>query len=275
MELGIFAKIFQRSDLSEVLQAVRDAGFTQVQFNVESAGLPVLPNDIPDTAVTAIREAMTAHGIAIAALSGTYNMIHPDPALRERDFRRFSAIVAAARPMGASIVTLCTGTRDPDNMWRRHPANDDPDAWTDLTASMAKALAVAETHDVHLAFEPEPGNTINSSAKARRLLNEMRSDRLGVVIDAVNTIDTAPDRPADEVLNEAFTLLSDRILVAHGKDLNPEGKEVPTGTGIVPWEHYLDLLRQSGFAGPLIVHGLREAEVPESLTYLRSITGLR
>jgi sugar phosphate isomerase/epimerase len=273
MELGIFAKIVQRSNVSEVLQAVRDAGFTQVQFNVESAGLPVLPDAIADAAVIAIREAMTTHGITIAALSGTYNMIHPDPTLRERDFRRFSAIVAAARPMGASIVTLCTGTRDPDNMWRRHPANDDPDAWVDLTASMAKALAVAEAHDVHLAFEPEPGNTINSSVKARRLLDEMQSDRLGVVIDAVNTIDTSPDRPADEVLDEAFTLLSDRIMVAHAKDLDGDGKEVPTGAGIVPWDRYLSLLRQSDFTGPLIMHGLREAEVTPSAAYLRKLLG--
>jgi sugar phosphate isomerase/epimerase len=273
MELGIFAKIFRRSSLPEALQAVRDAGFTQVQFNVETAGLPVLPHAIPDEEVTAIREQMTAHGITIAALSGTYNMIHPDPDVRERDFRRFSAIVAAARPMGASVVTLCTGTRDPENMWRRHTANDDPDAWTDLTASMAKALAVAEEHDVRLAFEPEPGNTINSSLKARRLLDEMRSDRLGVVIDAVNTIDTAPDRPATGVLDEAFTLLSGSILAAHAKDLDPSGKEVTTGTGIVPWQHYISLLRQSGFTGPLIMHGLKEAEVARSVTYLRSIVG--
>ncbi len=271
MELGIFAKIFQRPTLPEVLQAVRGAGFAQVQFNVESTGLPALPDVIPDETVTQVREEMRAHGLTIAALSGTYNMIHPDPARRERDFERFRAIVAAARPMGASVVTLCTGTRDPENMWRRHPANDDPDAWADLVASMEKALAVAEEHDVRLAFEPEPGNTINSSVKARRLLDQMQSDRLGVVIDAVNTIDTAPDRPANDVLDEAFSLLSDRIFVAHAKDLDHNGREVVTGTGIVPWEHYINLLRQSGFSGPLIMHGLKEAEVAESAGYLWSV----
>jgi sugar phosphate isomerase/epimerase len=273
MELGIFAKIFQRPTLPEVLRAVSDAGFTQVQFNVESAGLPVLPNVIPDQTAASIRHEMTAHGITIAALSGTYNMIHPDAVRRDRDFQRFSAIVAAARPMGASVVTLCTGTRDPENMWRRHACNDAPDAWRDLTASMANALAVAEEHDLLLAFEPEPGNTINSSVKARRLLDEMQSDRLGVVIDAVNTMDTAPDRTATDVLAEAFSLLGDRIFVAHAKDLDHDGQEVATGAGIVPWEPYVSLLRQSTFRGPLIMHGLREAEVEQSLAYLRSIVG--
>jgi len=273
MELGIFAKIFQRPSLSEVLQAVRDAGFSEVQFNVESTGLPALPDAVPDEIVTQVRDQMRAHGTTIAALSGTYNMIHPDPARRARDFERFRAIVAAARAMGASIVTLCTGTRDPENMWRRHTANDDPDAWTDLLSSMENALAVAEEHDVRLAFEPEPGNTVNSSLKARRLLDEFQSDRLGVVIDAVNTIDTASERPAIDVLDKAFALLSDRIFIAHAKDLDQNGREVATGTGIVPWAHYIDLLRRSGFSGPLIMHGLKEAEVPESVAYLRSVTG--
>jgi sugar phosphate isomerase/epimerase len=265
MELGIFAKIFQRPTLPEVLQAVREHGFTQVQFNVESAGLPALPDAISREAAGAIRSDMAAAGITIAALSGTYNMIHPDPVRREQDFARFSAIVAAARPMGASIVTLCTGTRDPDNMWRCHPGNDEPDAWADLVASMEQALAVADEHDVLLAFEPEPGNTVNSPMKARRLL--------GVVIDAVNTMDTAPDRPAAEVLGEAFSLLSDRILVAHAKDLDHNGREVATGTGIVPWEHYVSLLKQSGFEGPLIMHGLRESEVARSAAFLRGAVG--
>jgi sugar phosphate isomerase/epimerase len=273
MELGIFAKIFQRPTLPEVLQAVREHGFTQVQFNVESAGLPALPDAVPREAAGAIRSDMAAAGITIAALSGTYNMIHPDPVRREQDFARFSAIVAAARPMGASIVTLCTGTRDPDNMWRCHPGNDEPDAWADLVASMEQALAVADEHDVLLAFEPEPGNTVNSSMKARRLLDEMRHPRLGVVIDAVNTMDTAPDRPAAEVLGEAFSLLSDRILVAHAKDLDHNGREVATGTGIVPWEHYVSLLKQSGFEGPLIMHGLRESEVARSAAFLRGAVG--
>lgn len=271
MEIGIFAKIFRRPTLPDVLQAVRDHGFAQVQFNVESAGLPVLPDVVPDEAASVIRLEMAAQGITIAALSGTYNMIHPDPDRRSRDFTRFSAIVAAARPMGASIVTLCTGTRDPDNMWRRHPGNDEPDAWADLTASMERALAVAEEHDVLLAFEPEPGNTINSSEKARRLLDAMRNPRLGVVIDAVNTMDTAPDRDAKEVLDEAFELLSDHIFIAHAKDKNHEGQEVQTGTGIVPWSHYIDLIRKSGFQGPLIMHGLKESEIVPSREYLAGL----
>jgi sugar phosphate isomerase/epimerase len=271
MELGIFAKIFTRDALGTTLDAVRAAGFQHIQFNVETAGLPELPDAIPAADTTRIHDEVASRGLIIDALSGTYNMIHPDPPIRERDFTRFRAIAAGARAMGATTLTLCTGTRNTESMWRFHPGNNEPDAWTDLLASMEAVLAVAEDFDLRLAFEPEPGNTINSSAKARRLLDELQNPRLGVVIDAVNTMETQPDRPAADVLDEAFALLSDRIFVAHAKDHDATGRECPTGAGVVPWPRYVDLLKQANFPGPLIMHGLQESEVEQSTAYLRSV----
>jgi sugar phosphate isomerase/epimerase len=198
-------------------------------------------------------------------------MIHPDPAVRARDFSRFRAIAAGAHGMGANLLTLCSGTRNTESMWRFHPGNNEPDAWADLLVSMEAVLQVAEEFDLQLAFEPEPGNTINSSPKARRLLDEMQNPRLGVVIDAVNTMETQPDREATDVLDEAFDLLSDRIFVAHAKDHDANGRECATGSGIVPWPHYIELLKQSSFGGPVIMHGLQEAAVKRSRDYLESL----
>jgi len=271
VELGIYAKHFDRPDLAGVLDAVVDSGFRAMQFNVESAGLPVLPDRVPADVAVAVKRGTESRGIRIAALSGTYNMIHPDPARRQADFNRFRAIAASAHAMGTDTLTLCSGSRDPENMWRHHPGNNLPDAWDDLIAAIRDVLQIAEEFDLRVAFEPEPGNTINSSVKARRLLDTFENDRLGVVIDAVNTMDTAPDRDAKEVLDEAFELLSDHIFVAHAKDKNHEGQEVQTGTGIVPWAYYIDLIRKSGFQGPLIMHGLKQSEIVPSREYLQDV----
>jgi len=173
--------------------------------------------------------------------------------------------------MGATTLTLCTGTRNTESMWRFHPGNNEPDAWADLLTSMEAVLGVAEEFDLRLAFEPEPGNVINASTKARRLLDELQNPRLGVVIDAVNTMETQPDRPAADVLDEAFALLGGNLFVAHAKDHDAHGRECPTGSGVVPWPYYVSLLKQANFTGPLIMHGLQESEVAASTAYLRSI----
>ena len=54
MQLGIFAKIFDRPNVSSCLQAV--AGIPATQFNLSVAGLPTIPDEpVPDDVVDAIR----------------------------------------------------------------------------------------------------------------------------------------------------------------------------------------------------------------------------
>jgi sugar phosphate isomerase/epimerase len=100
-------------------------------------------------------------------------MIHPDAAQRLLGFKRLALLCGACREIGTEVITLCTGTRDPDNMWRRHPDNDSAEAWQDLVATMSRALSIADEEEVTLAVEPEVSNVIDSAVKARRLIEEM------------------------------------------------------------------------------------------------------
>ena len=45
MQLGIFAKTFDRPDVDACLQAVADAGIPATQFNLSVVGLPTIPDD--------------------------------------------------------------------------------------------------------------------------------------------------------------------------------------------------------------------------------------
>ena len=82
MRIGIFAKTFDRPSLEQILDAVKAQGLECVQFNMACAGLPSLPDRIEPKLADRIRTEMTRRGITMAAVSGTFNMIHPD--LRER-----------------------------------------------------------------------------------------------------------------------------------------------------------------------------------------------
>ena len=59
-------------------------------------------------------------------------------------------MAASCAVLAAPIITLCTGTRDPQDMWRAHPLNDSPEAWKDLLASVDEALKIAERLDATL-----------------------------------------------------------------------------------------------------------------------------
>ncbi|MES2142960.1 MAG: TIM barrel protein, partial [Pseudomonadota bacterium] len=138
MRLGIFAKTFPGSDPLTVLQAARAAGYAAVQYNMACSGLAAMPDAMTWDQTAAVSQASAATGIAIAAVSGTYNMIHPDPGIRADGMRRLATLIDGAAALGTGMVTLCSGTRDPQDQWRHHPDNNTPEAWRDLLDEMAK-----------------------------------------------------------------------------------------------------------------------------------------
>jgi sugar phosphate isomerase/epimerase len=272
MQIGIFTSVFHRDTLVERLEAVRSHGVDCVQFDLGSAGLESMPRVISPESIALIHGSFASAGLTMSAINGTFNMIHPDVNVRRDGLGRLKVLAQACELMGASVITLCTGSRDPNNMWRRHPGNDAPDAWEDLLRTMEEALELTEETGVTLAFEPEVSNTIDSARKARMLLDIMASPRLKVVMDGANIFHTGELPHMTRILEEAVDLLADDIAIAHAKDLDHDGDagNLAAGTGLLDYRLYLKVLKQSGFDGPLLLHGLSEAQASSSIAFLRN-----
>ncbi len=269
MELGIFAKTYRRPDVRATLDAVRALGLGCVQFNLECAGLLSMPEVVPSTALVAVSAAADETGVRLAALSGTFNMAHPDPNIRRRGTQRLGVVIEAAVRLGVPFVTLCTGTRDREDIWRSHPENRSEEAWADLLETMERALLVAADAGVVLAIEPEHANVIIDAARARALLDTLQAgDRLKVILDPANLLEA--DRSQHDVLQEAFDLLAADLAIAHAKDRRPDGKTCALGRGVVDFSAYFGFLHAADFRGPVIMHGFSETEASESATFART-----
>ena len=263
MRLGIFAKTFAGTDPLTVLTAAREAGYTAVQYNMVCSGLPAMPEAIPAEMARTVAAASRATGIVIAAVSGTYNMIHPDPAIRAIGLRRLGVLIDACDAMGTGMVTLCTGTRDLVDQWRDHPNNALPDAWTDLLTEISKACRLAEAKDIQLGIEPELANVVNSAAKARALIDQLQSPALAVVLDPANLCETDTPDTRRDIIAHAVDLLADRIVMAHAKDRAADGGFRTVVQGVIDFPHFIGVLRAAGFDGDLVTHGLGAGEAPE------------
>jgi len=270
-ELGIFARTFPRSSADEAAAAVSRARFGLVQLNLSAVGLPTLPAPDEHEALDfgAIRRAFDARGIGIWGLSASYNMIHPDPVVREAQTAAAIALVGRAAELGVTAVTLCTGSRDPDNMWHRHPGNDEPAAWNDLRASLDRLLPAAAAAGVRLGIEPEPGNVISDAARARRLLDELGGDagRCGIIFDPANlvTVDTAGQQA--DILAEAAGWLAGSIFCVHAKDVVGSGYAA-AGTGKLDYGLVFRLLADLAGGTPLIVQDAAEDDVARVRDFL-------
>lgn len=270
-EVGVFAKTFPGTNPIAVLGAARGAGYRVVQYNMACSGLPSMPEAIKTGAAESVAVAAKDAGVSLAAVSATYNMIHPDPSARRRGLESLAVIATAAHTMGTRLLTLCTGTRDPDDQWRRDTDNDTPEAWRDLLASTEAAIDIAETYDVDLGIEPEQANVVHSAAQARRLIDELQSPRLKIVLDPANLFEMAAAEERRRIIAEAIDSLADRIVMAHAKDRAADGTFVTAGKGVIDYPHYLRCLGSIGFDGPLVTHGLDAAGAPGVANWLKGV----
>jgi sugar phosphate isomerase/epimerase len=269
MQLGIFAKTFAVQGALPVLKAVSAAGYDCAQFNLACLGLPSMPDEIADGVVQEISAASRESCVKISAVSATYNMIHPDPRQRAKGMRRLELIVANAQAMGTSLVTLCTGTRDPYDQWRHHEDNGTPEAWRDLVTEMGSALELAERYGVDLGIEPELANIVSSALHAKRLIAELRSERLKIVLDPANLFEIESAAQRERLVEDSVDLLADRLVMAHAKDRDAAGQFIAAGRGVIDFRHFIGRLMQAGFDGPLVTHGLDEADAPSVAAFLR------
>ncbi|WP_165222050.1 sugar phosphate isomerase/epimerase family protein [Aquisphaera insulae] len=268
---GIFARAYSPRPVEALFATIRADGFLSVQLNLSCLGLAPLPAELPAGIPATVRRAAQAAGLDLCALSGTYNMIHPDRDRRQADRVGFANVVRAAADMAIPLVSLCTGTRNPDNMWHHHPDNATEAAWSDLLAELDFALGLAESFGVALAIEPEPGNVIADAPHARRLLDEVGSPSLGIVLDPANILppEALPRQPA--VIAEAARLLAPDLKLVHIKDVDAAGRFVSPGQGAVDFRAFVAAVRRIGYDGPLIAHGFGEAEAPGVLRMLQDL----
>jgi sugar phosphate isomerase/epimerase len=265
MQLGIFAKTFEGRDPLTVLMAVKAAGFSATQYNLACSGLPAMPEVISPEVAQAVAMVARDQGLSLTAISGTYNMVHPDVAVRAAGHARLDVLAAACAAMGTRVITLCTGTRDPFDQWHGHPDNDTPEAWRDLLEAMETALDIAERHDL--------ANVVNSATKAHALIAQLGSPRLRIVLDAANLFESVSLEIQRRTVSEAIDLLADRIVMAHAKDRHADGRFATAGQGVLDYPHYLRALKSAGFDGPLITHGLSAAEAAGVAHHLRQVAG--
>ncbi len=218
MELGIFAKTFPRPTLEQTLDAVASHGLTQVQFNMSCMGLATLPDKLDEGSCVWIAQTLHERGITMAAISGTFNMVDSNGGRLANNLRRLEVLAQACRWLDTRIITLCTGSMDPHDMWKWHPENARKSTWERLVETMRAAVAIADRHEVTLAFEPEINNVVSSVMRARRLLDEIDSRWLKVVIDPANLLRPGEMGLFTAILDEVFDWLGPSIVLAHAKE---------------------------------------------------------
>ena len=276
MELGMYSVELKRNSVEELFAAVREYGFTGMQFDYASVYEDEMPLHIESEMTARILAAAKANGVKIVSVNGTFNMIDPDPIKREDGICRFEELAKHMHELECDFVTLCTGSRSSESMWRMHPDSQSEEAWTDLLDTTAKVLEIAEKYDLILGLETEPNNAMNTPERCRALMDHFGAKRLQVIMDIANLFrpGMAKKENVREVMRHAFDLLGGDVHLAHGKDIMESDGIACTyaGNGIVDFAYFRELLAGIDYKGCLLLHGLHdEAEFPKAVQFIRTI----
>lgn len=259
--IGAFARIWQGTDLASLPGTMREAGVTACQWNFRTLGRPAIDPTVTPEDCAAIREAMHSGGVGIWGLSCTYNIADPDPGQREDMTVQALKQITYAPQLGAEVVTLCTGTRDPENMWRAHPDNAAPEAWDDAMTVLGRLARQASDSGVLLGIEPERGNIVVGTDAAVRMLDFFGPDApFAIVLDPANllSVEQLPDQA--DILTDAFKRLGPRTSALHAKDVVASGYSA-AGAGGLDYELIARLHRQYTPGVPVIIQDARPDDV--------------
>lgn len=276
MKLGIFSPEISASTVAELFRKTKEYGFSQMQFDYASVDKEEMPSIITDSLNKEIANEAARNEIEIVAINGTFNMSHPEPAVRQDGIVRFKEIASSCGILGCKLVTLCTGTRTRENMWVPHPDNNTPEAWKDMTGVMEQLILIGDKYNIHLGIETEASNVINTPQKAKKLIEELKSPRLKIILDAANLFQEgmAKRGKVQQVISEAFELLGSWIVLAHAKDIK-EGNGIDftgAGKGIIDFNFFLKELEKIGYKNGMILHGIKEEkDIPSCVKYMKKI----
>ena len=274
MRLGICTSDFKPQRMETLFKKIHDFGFTAVQLNFRSIEQEEMPSVISDEFINKIENETIINKIKITSINGTFNMAQSDYTKRDESIRRFSVIVDACGKLGCNIITLCTGTRSTDSMWKWHPDNATKAAWDEVIETTRIIAAIADKANISLGVETEASNVVDTPQKTRKMMDEVGFDNVKVILDCANLFlpGTAHVENVHSTIKNAFDLLGKEVILAHGKDIaDTQGISFcATGQGIVDYDYFIESLKQYHYKGDIILHGIYdETKMSSCLEFMK------
>ncbi|RWG58839.1 MAG: sugar phosphate isomerase/epimerase [Mesorhizobium sp.] len=294
MQAGIFTGYFPY-ELEEVARRIRALDVNTVQLDLHFKDIDLSAGQITRDKARRVRDTFRDHNLPVCCVSGYTNIIHPDRAERERRLAYLKEIIRNARDFGSPYVISETGTYNTESDWVHHPKNKTEEGFEECRKVISDLAQTAYEHGAVFLLETYVNNVVGSVEETVRMFAQVDHPGLGLLIDPTNYFEAHNIDRMDQVLNQVFDTLTDKIKIAHAKDVKRSGGdktekhadigdaeahegltfrgvgeiELPApGLGVLNYDLYLKRLSEKHPNIPVIIEHLDEEDVPRAKKFL-------
>lgn len=266
--LGITSHVYGSLPLDEAARRIKEDGFRSVLTNYRFADVQFDPLKPDWSAADRIVSTFEKEGIGIAAIYGYYNVVDPDLPRRQQGEARMEFFLRNWKRLGCPIVSTETGTLNRKSEWLDAPENDTEEAYLKCRDAFQRWARIGEETGAVVTIEAYWRNVVGTIERAERLLAEVDSPALKLVMDPCNYFRSEDLPRMKPMLQEMFQRLGPKIAIAHAKDVkdSPGGPEHPApGKGVLDYPLYFRLLAELDRPLDLVIEHLALDDVSRSM----------
>lgn len=291
VQVGIFTGYFPY-DLAQTAARIRALDFNTVQLDVSFKDMDLSTNALDSAKARKIRDTFRNHNLPICCISGYTNLVHPIAATRKANLDHLRQIIRYANELGSPYVISETGTYHLESDWVSDPKNKTEEGYAECLDVIGGIVDFARQHGVTFCVETYVNNVIGSVEETLRLFADINHPNLGLLMDPTNYFEEHNIGAMDLTLNRIFDALSDKIRIAHAKDVklaetfagvsmaDIDGDEAHAlrgvgmielpapGLGSLNYDLYLKRLARQHPNIPMIIEHLEEADVPRAKQFI-------
>lgn len=247
MQLGIRLHDTKELPFEERIADVHDLGFAcgHLALSKVIREFPTADEALTPGLAMYIKNVFARNQVDIAVLGCYLNLADPDPEQLKRITRRYMAHIRFASWLGCGVVGTETGA--PNETYSYVPECHGEEALRTFIANLRPVVKYAEQMGVVVAIEPVWKHIVCDPGRARRVLDEIGSPNLQIILDPVNLLDISNYEEQEAIVQEAIDVLGPDVAMVHLKDYMPRGDKLESmacGLGMMRYETVLRFIRE-------------------------------
>ena len=254
--------------LPERLDEVNKQGFSCVHLALSKV---IKENSVAPEALTPgyamyLKRLFWDKKLDIAVLGCYLNLANPNPEKLKETVEKYKAHIRFAALLGCGVVGTETGA--PNEEYKHEPACHSEEALELFIKNLRPVVEYAEEMGVIFAIEPVWKHIVCNPERARRVLDEINSPNLQIILDPVNLLDISNYEQQVEIVEEAVDLLGKDVAVVHIKDYvvkNGDIDSVAAGCGKMDYTALMKFIKER----KPYIHATLENTIPENAVQAR------